>query len=486
LADKDISVKLFKSHSSQTTTKAFAKARSLGTRMARSSRDSFLETLEGRTLFSAFVVNVTGDPSFLTANQVSLRKAVTEANATSGTSTITFSPTVFNTPQTLDLAMPLEVSNPNATVEILGPTQQLTILQDQNIFTANEIKVDRKANLVLKHLNFTNDPQTYDTALIENAGNLAMLNCTISEASDNSGVRGIYNTGLLELSQVTIANYGDGNSGVSDGAGLFNGGGTVEMVNTTFNNDDAGIGGAIGQQRGQLLAINVTINNCGADSNGIGGAVSINSGEAIFEDCTIANSWMLAEGTPTGAQGVAIYASYAEVKLVNDTITNSQLYTLGWGNPGDVPTSGSIYVGADTTFMMGNSVVSGMSEVGGVVLGTGPEIVGQIDSLGHNFIGQTSSLTLGLKSTDLAGTHTAPQDPKLGALANNGGYVETEMPEVGSPLINAGNNTLVPGYLTKDERGAARIYDGAVDIGAVETDYLIIRPIPRVGLLFKA
>ena len=78
--------------------------------------------------------------------------------------------------------------------------------------------------------------------------------------------------------------------------------------------------------------------------------------------------------------------------------------------------------------------------------------MGHITSLGHNLIGQTSAITFGLVSTDLVGTHASPLDPELNALADNGGFVETELPELGSPLIDAGDNSLIPAGITTDER----------------------------------
>ena len=38
----------------------------------------------------------------------------------------------------------------------------------------------------------------------------------------------------------------------------------------------------------------------------------------------------------------------------------------------------------------------------------------------------------------------------------------------GSPAIDAGNNSLIPAGVTTDQRGAPRIFNGTVDIGAYE------------------
>lgn len=56
-------------------------------------------------------------------------------------------------------------------------------------------------------------------------------------------------------------------------------------------------------------------------------------------------------------------------------------------------------------------------------------------------------------------------DPLLGPLHDNGGATQTMLPGVGSPAINAGNDTTCEGT---DQRGVTRPQNGQCDIGAVE------------------
>ena len=58
-------------------------------------------------------------------------------------------------------------------------------------------------------------------------------------------------------------------------------------------------------------------------------------------------------------------------------------------------------------------------------------------------------------------------DPLLGSLANNGGPTLTQRPLSGSPAIDAGNPA-IPSPPTTDQRGFARIFGAAVDLGSVE------------------
>lgn len=62
---------------------------------------------------------------------------------------------------------------------------------------------------------------------------------------------------------------------------------------------------------------------------------------------------------------------------------------------------------------------------------------------------------------------TSSADPKLGALADNGGDTLTRYPAADSPLINAGNSSIDNAPET-DQRGSSRISRGVIDIGAVE------------------
>jgi hypothetical protein len=65
-------------------------------------------------------------------------------------------------------------------------------------------------------------------------------------------------------------------------------------------------------------------------------------------------------------------------------------------------------------------------------------------------------------------------DPKLGALANNGGGTSTRLPQPGSPLIDAipTGSCQADGAsgITTDQRGVTRPQGPGCDIGAVEVE----------------
>jgi hypothetical protein len=121
------------------------------------------------------------------------------------------------------------------------------------------------------------------------------------------------------------------------------------------------------------------------------------------------------------------------------------------------------------TFTVRNTVIAGNSTVG-----NGPDVWGDFNSQGNNLVGD-ASFSGGFTLQDLTGTDVLPLDPKLGPLADNGGFTGTHALLAGSPALNAGaldadgaNDT--PGDADDvplfDQRGMPRV--GNPDIGAFE------------------
>jgi hypothetical protein len=104
-----------------------------------------------------------------------------------------------------------------------------------------------------------------------------------------------------------------------------------------------------------------------------------------------------------------------------------------------------------------------------------PDLQGSFSSAGHNLIGQTdgsSGFTNGVNS-DLAGSGSAPIDPLLGPLTDNGGPTFTMALLHGSPALDAGDDALLHGRdgLRTDQRGFARKSGSHMDIGAFEYQF---------------
>jgi len=118
----------------------------------------------------------------------------------------------------------------------------------------------------------------------------------------------------------------------------------------------------------------------------------------------------------------------------------------------------------------GRTGSSGSAGTNGLA-GTGPDLAGGFLSLGHNLVGLStgnSGFTNNVRS-DLVGATTS-LNAKLGILTNNSGGVWTCPLQMGSPALDAGDDTLLGSMLnlTNDARGFPRLSGSHVDIGAYE------------------
>ena len=239
--------------------------------------------------------------------------------------------------------------------------------------------------------------------------------CTIAnnQAIAGAGVRAVTDATVYILNSLIT-----GNTGAGWGGGLYNIDDAVAVVvNSTFSDNDATeTGGAIYQSQGTMTLINTTVTDNTADVDGDGG------------------------------DGGGIYNAYGTVTLHNTIVTGNRRTAA----PDDVwgafdPTSSHNFIG----------------------VGDGSDISGTPD--GNNPNG------------NFVGTGAAPIDPMLGPLGDNGGPTQTYALLIGSPAINAGSNDRAEDAgmdpvnpAETDQRGAgfARFMDTAVDIGAVEAQWV--------------
>jgi hypothetical protein len=107
--------------------------------------------------------------------------------------------------------------------------------------------------------------------------------------------------------------------------------------------------------------------------------------------------------------------------------------------------------------------------------GSGPDCYGTLQSGGYNVLGNTANCRLfNGGGSDRAGTPTAPLDPHLGPLQDNGGFAPTLALRAGSPAINAVPRAACTDMdgrpLATDQRGTPRPdrSSGRCDSGAVQ------------------
>ena len=219
------------------------------------------------------------------------------------------------------------------------------------------------------------------------------------------------------ISGIAIANASSPNGSISEGAG------TLSVSNITFSGN---AGGAIDINFGTL-----TVNNCTFSGNtaelGGGGAIFANMGTL-----TVTNSTFSGNATSSGGGGIF---SNAGTLTINYSTLSGNTAALGGG----IFSNGG-------TLTVNNSIVAG--NAGGDCYNCGAQS-------SHNLIGIA---------------------PQLAPLGWYGGPTQTLLPLQGSPAICAGSVSLDPPGLPTDQRGfpRANLASGCLDLGAAQTNYLIV------------
>ncbi len=342
---------------------------------------------------------------------------------------------------------------------------------------------------------------------IDNEGNLDVTDSTVSGNSSTSGNGGgVFNDGSMTLTGCDVSDNQATDGG--NGAGLFNFG-SVTITSCTFANNVAtggGNGGALydngtstntdttfvgnstvgGGNGGGVYGTDSTIlNNCTVRDN-VAGDGGNGGGVYNVETTDLTNCTISGNSTVDGGSGGGIDNDGGTVNLTNCTVSNNS--TAGGGN------GGGIAANFGSTLIMNTIVALNSAD------GTGPDVSGDFTSSGFNLIGQADGST-GFSNGvngDQAGTTTAPLDPLLGPLQNNGGPTFTQALLFGSPAIDQGAAATDPNTgdpITTDQRGFTRPVDrpnianatggDGSDIGAfeVQTPSLLLNISTRLNVL---
>jgi SdrD B-like domain/Right handed beta helix region len=231
----------------------------------------------------------------------------------------------------------------------------------------------------------------------------------------------------------------------------------LTLLNLTISKCMTGLGAGI-ETAGNLTVQNCTLSNNDATASDDGGGIAIDGGTTKLINDTIANN--IGDGlNPRGGT----------VTIADCTITNNSSYG-GF-------TGAGIYVQGGSVVTVSNSIIAGNKQA---ATSGSEDVFGPFVSKGHNLIGEIDSST-GWISSDLTGTVAKPLNPKLGALASNGGPTQTVLPLAGSPALGAGSTSLIPSGVTTDQRGLPRIVSSKVDIGSVE-----IQPVAAIKITAPA
>jgi CSLREA domain-containing protein len=385
----------------------------------------------------ALVVNAWGDTSSGTCDEshCTLREAIEAANLMSGDNEIVFAQNIVDSPILLTGQLPDLSTN----ITIRGPgAQRLAVRRDTGgfytIFT-----VRSGATVNISGLTITNG--FYSAGGISNGGRLTVTECVVSGNQGASFFQsfaggGIYNSksGTLTLLNSTVS----GNSSRNWAAGIANEG-TMQITNSNIAGNRAAGGPANGAIlndglltiTGSTISDNVAVFPFSSICGGIG-----NGGTVTIINSTITGN---ISSSDVGTAG-AIY-NFGTVTVASSTITNNK----GGGAGGVLNFTGTVQI--KNTIIAGNS---------GETL---PDVFGAFTSNGYNLIGKGdggTGFTNGLKQ-DQVGSISAPLDPLLGTLQDNGGPTKTYALLAGSPAIDRGSCRATP--VNQDQRGEMRPLD---------------------------
>ncbi len=434
------------------------RARTYRRRRGPLRRRAIVESLESRTLLTAYTVTNLND-----SGAGSLRDAISLANADSGADEITFA-----TSGTIALATGTMVVTDSLTITGNGAAN--TIVDAQQLSRIFEM-TDTAGNVTLNDMTFKN-------------GQTRGSGTDFWDTTYAGGAMHWASPGVLTLNRNTFT----GNSTLGERAGggaILAGNGTL-LVNESwfYGNTTAGVnseGGAVSAHLGALLVRNSTFSGNSTTGNySEGGALFSLVGNVSISQSTLSGN--IASGIDS--QGGGLFTQQGNVVIGQSTITE---------NKATISAGGGIFTLSSPITIL-NSIVASNSDAGSSTeISVSPD-ASDVFLISSSFIGRnngtnlaaTSGTTPDANGNFIGGNTDATKiAPKLGLLANNGGPTRTHALLTGSLAIDRGSNAFAVDVtngnaaLVRDQRGVGftRILDGdslgtapaaVVDMGAVE------------------
>ncbi len=332
--------------------------------------------------------------------------------------------------------------------------------------------------------NFASGTAGSGGGLFSIAGAVTILNSTFEfNGANRAGGAIEVVTGTLSLTDTDLlSNDVNGNAGApapGNGGGIHISGITTTMISGGLisGNGARREGGGLWNQTGSEMIINnVTIDDnyaMGLEVTHGGGGIFVNGGTVTINSSTISNNETRGNGLGNGG-GIHVKAGGVANVTVSTISRNGSV-----NNGGGIYNNGSLFINASTIatntaedfgggianeapvqLTLKNSIVAlNTSNTGADVAGTG-----EFTSLGYNLIGKDDQNVFRALDSDLEGTSSAPINPLVGPLANNGGTTMTHQLLAESPAYNAGD----PMDSFFNDQINSPIFGGIRDIGAYE------------------
>ncbi|QDT30334.1 putative outer membrane protein PmpI precursor [Gimesia panareensis] len=319
-----------------------------------------------------------------------------------------------------------------------------------------------------------------------------LWNCdTVSGLSSTAVVASQQNSDNLSLTGNTIVGCTFTGNTADKGGGLYNDG-QLTLGESTFTENRAYYGGGIYHRTGSLTIQNSTVSGNSATYSG--GGIYSSPDYPISRTVYIELGFIQSEPlnfTPTvnelvfSGNGVEITADLSAEQVALDSASSSfDAISTNPFSAADTAISSTVdlmYQVKSSSLHIQNSTITGNAAG---VNGGGLYLTNADNSFIRSSNDITNSIIAGNTSPDNAqvegeydGDFNIVQDTIDGlldpVLRDNGGPTKTHALLQGSAAINAGSNAAVEAAgLTTDQRGGThqRIFDGTVDIGAVEFD----------------
>ncbi|QBB70974.1 hypothetical protein ELE36_11785 [Pseudolysobacter antarcticus] len=303
-----------------------------------------------------------------------------------------------------------------------------------------------------------------------------LTNVTFIGNSATNGIGGaMFNAGNFGdcspvLNNVTFT----GNSAINGFGGAmvnygFAGNSSPTLNNVVFNgNSTTGSGGAIYNYGSGFSAganVSPTLNNVTFSGNSAqlkGGAMYNDGSSGGNSNPTLSNVTFSGNTAPNGAA------------LYNDATGST--YTTNSGTSS--PTLNNVTFSGNSASGKGGAMYNDGS-ANGFTSGHSSPVLNNVilwGDTGGELFNNSATATTALHYSVMQGgctsgdgntctDHVLITDPKLGTLANNGGFTQTRLPGAGSSAIDAGDNS---SCASTDQRGVPRPQGAVCDIGAVE------------------
>lgn len=426
------------------------------------------------------IITVNSASDVVNANDglTTLREAINQANNTYGEKdTIQFAPSLRGATITLTNGQ-LSI---DSDIDIIGPASTSNSITISGNNTSRVFNISSYNDVNLSNVKIT-DGNVLDGGgggiYLEYHTSINLNNCQITNnVAVNGG--GIYSYGNVNITNSQIFNN-QATSGA--GGGIYNDGEMIILQSNIFANQ-ANYGGGIFNDEYRTLSLNnssvynnLAINFGGGiyndddstlttDSSTIFSNQAFDSGGGIVNDnanSNITNTTISANRAKNWGGGIYNYkvdssSDQAVMQLNNSTITanvaDSDNDNTGDGG-GVINYRGNVNV--KNTIIAANNDRSSSTKH--------HDVSGSFLDLSGNLIGRKDGST-GFTTSSLVGTISRPVQPKLGPLANNGGFTRTHALLPGSPAINRGSSL---GPVAFDQRGGRRPYGAGIDIGAFE------------------